>query len=61
MRIEIQIYKDDGELVASLSEDALRPTDWRTIVDQPIVQGEYKMYGFTYQPQVVRASKAGGY
>jgi hypothetical protein len=61
MRIEIQIYKDDGTLVNTTTADALQPTNWKTIIDQPIAEGEYRFFGWTYQPMVVRASKAGGF
>ena len=61
MRIEIQIYKDDGELVCTKTADAVRPCDWKTRPERPITEGEFKFFGFVYQPQVVRASKAGGY
>lgn len=61
MRIEIQVYKDDGELVNSTSENALQPTDWKTAPERPVVEGDYRYFGFTYQPMVTRSSKSGGF
>lgn len=61
MRVEVQIYKDDGTLVCTTTDNAVLPTSWKTITDQPVDEGDFKFYGFTYQPMVVRTSKAGGF
>lgn len=61
MRIEIQVYKDDGTLVNSTSGDAFEPTNWRTPPEEPSAEGDYRYFGFTYQPLVMRQGKAGGF
>lgn len=61
MRVEIQVYKDDGELVSTTTGDACRPQDWKTHPERPAIEGEFRFFGFVYQPMVVRQSKVGGF
>jgi hypothetical protein len=61
MRVEIQIYKDDGTLVTSATEDALQPSNWKTLPDKPVAEGDWRFFGWTFQPMVLKAGKAGGF
>jgi hypothetical protein len=61
MRLELQLYKDDGTLVHTSSIDALHPGDWKTMASEPIVEGGWLYFGWTYQPIVQKAGKAGGF
>lgn len=61
MTVDIKLYADDGTLIASAGIDALTPATWKTLPDAPVVQGDLRYFGWTYQPMVMRASKAGGY
>jgi hypothetical protein len=61
MIVEILIRKDDGTVVAQQMGDALRPSEWKTHPDNPAIEGDWKYFGYTYQPRVVLASKAGGF
>jgi hypothetical protein len=61
MIVEITIKLDDGTVVMQKVVDALKPNEWKTHQDHPVVQGDWRFFGWTYQPRVVLASKAGGF
>lgn len=61
MIVEITVRKDDGTIISQESRDAARPCEWKTHPDNPVVEGQWKYFGWTYQPRVVLASKAGGF
>lgn len=54
MILEIKLKKDDGTVIHEGLYDAVRPQQYKTHPDKPAVEGNFKLFGWTYQPQVVR-------
>lgn len=61
MLVEIIVRKDDGTVVSQEIHDAVHPCEWKTLPDSPVVEGDWNFYGWTFQPRVKLASKAGGF
>ncbi len=61
VRVEIRLFNDAGEVVAEQIGSAINPVQWKAPYEKPLVEGEYSLYGFIYQPQVVLRGKAGGF
>ena len=61
MRVEIKIFSDANEIVAEQIGSAINPQQYKTPYEKPLVEGEYQLFGFTYQPMVTLKGKAGGF
>jgi len=61
MRVEIRVYDDKNEIVAEQIGNAINPQQWKSHPEKPLIDGDYQMFAFTYQPTVVLKGKAGGY
>lgn len=61
MRVEIKLFNDNNEVIAEQIGSALNPVQWRCPPEKPLVEGEYQLFAFVYQPTVVLKGKAGGY
>lgn len=61
MIVEVTIRKDDGTVVSQEIRDACKPCEWKTPPDTPVTEGDWNFYGWTFQPRVRLASKAGGF
>jgi hypothetical protein len=61
MLVEITIRQEDGTVACQMIREAHIPCEWKTPADSPIVEGDWRYFGWTYQPRVMLASKAGGY
>jgi len=61
MRVEVKIFGDDGAILAEQIGSAINPVQWKAPYEKPLVEGEYQLYSFTYQPQVTLKGKAGGF
>jgi hypothetical protein len=66
MIVEITIRKEDGTLVTEMIRSALGPFTWKCNPDTPEREvsqdfGEYKFFGFTFQPHVMLTGKSGGF
>jgi hypothetical protein len=52
MRVKVQIVLDDGTRVVDYDGDATRAGGWSsTLGVGPVLEGEHKLYGFTYLPE----------
>lgn len=61
MRVEIRLVDDAGGVIAEHSADAAQPTSYKRRQDDPIFDGKYEIFGFTYQPHVRVTGKEGGF
>jgi hypothetical protein len=61
MLVEITVRSEDGTVVSQKIEDAMKPCEWKTPPDHPIKEGDWKFFGWTWQPRVMLNSKAGGF
>jgi len=67
MQIHIVVTTNDNRIVADMRGNALMPLQFKTPYEQPESEkvaggdGEYKFFGFTYQPMVQLTGKAGGF
>ena len=52
MKIQIEIFDDDGESIWWYEGDLHLPKELKTPVDRPFKYGKYRVYGFTFQPIV---------
>lgn len=53
MKIRFELVNDKGETELFLEEDAMKPSSFRTHPERPLQDSKFKLYGFSYQPQVV--------
>jgi len=61
LRVVIQIIDERGVILLSHEDDATRPTTKKLDPEHPVEDGDYKLFGVTYQPHVMLRSKLGGY
>jgi hypothetical protein len=61
MKVIIQILNEEGAVIMEHQADALHPTQMKTHPEKPVPCGEYKLYGFVYQPIVQLMTKIGGF
>src|SRR5271157_4201445 len=61
MRVEIKIFDDDNNVVAEQIGAATSPLGWKSPYEHPLIDGEYSIFAFSYQPVVTLKGKAGGF
>jgi hypothetical protein len=61
MKVQIRIVNEKGVTLLEHEDDAMKPTQRKLIQEKPLEEGDYKFFGFTYQPFVQLVTKAGGY
>lgn len=52
MVVEIRILNNDGTEALKTQVPLIRPSDYKTPYDKPWVDGEYRIFGYVFQPIV---------
>lgn len=60
MRVEIRILDDENNVVAEQIGNATSPLQWKAPYEKPLIDGDYQIFAFTFQPTVVLKARAGG-
>jgi hypothetical protein len=61
LKVVIEVIDEKGVVLVHHEDNATRPTTSKLHPDHPVEDEEYKLFGITYQPHVMRKGKLGGF